>query len=494
MAFQDSPLQLIYVENDELKLNHDTVTILRNFTSQGHKLHIISIIGEARGGKSTLLNFLLNHFGVHVSIGQRFINDAGGHTITKGLWIWGRPILLSNGDYLLLIDTQGTGLNNDSINTQLAALACMLSSMVIFNIEGSLNGEHRTLLSIIRSFMHKAPGTPTQRAGLFPTLLIRSRDYRKIDFENDFPRSIHQLPLGNPMVKEALDIKLISDFEELVDPILAETTRNICHAFPNRHWFFTYPTTDEDDLILDHQFIVPRESSLFGQSMHDLINYIAELSHPKQFGGANISMDVLVPHFTNFLQIIREEKTRFHIPTVIETLHAQQVNQICQLCHEIYEAKWTSLTDQPNDDIELKAQHLLAKEQAIEFYITQTNERGLNQHQVNQGRHKLDIILNNLFLPYQEEFRVLMYRKIVELQNIAEVDHARKIELDNEMKDMKIKMDNITISITQFKGEITKAEQHLKEAETQRLKAEQEYKKALEEMRNSGGDSFCVIL
>lgn len=139
-------LQLIHVENSTLKLNIDVVDILKKFTSEGHKLHIISIIGEARGGKSTLLNFLLNHFGVDISSGHRFVTDAGGRTVTKGLWIWGQPLSLPSGDRVLLIDTQGTGLNDDSINMQLAALACMLSSLVILNIEGSLNEDHKTLL------------------------------------------------------------------------------------------------------------------------------------------------------------------------------------------------------------------------------------------------------------------------------------------------------------------------------------------------------------
>ena len=62
------------------------------------------------------------------------------YTCTQGITIWGKPILnrfhepKSEEQYLMLLDTQGTGVGNETVNIHLSALSYFLSSSVVFQL------------------------------------------------------------------------------------------------------------------------------------------------------------------------------------------------------------------------------------------------------------------------------------------------------------------------------------------------------------------------
>lgn len=323
------PLQLVYVDDidhldskegkeskeikedksgkQKLRINLEAVKVLKRFDLTGRKTEIISVVSEARSGKSTLLNFILASLGVPVnrSTGCCFEARVDEKTVTKGMWVWPVPLPLLNGNQLLLIDTQGTGLGDDSINTQIVSLAFTISSLVIINIDGTLNDEHKTLLTVVKNFISKVDSggaTTIERSNFFPTLLIRSKDYRSLDFQADFSSSITTpglLPGGltNPLVTSALDEKLnrdLSGLAEFADPVLVAAQRNICATFAHRHWVFTHPPTAADDLLLDSGVLPSRmpgtldlkgmkTASAFMESMWSLVDRILSLSKPKKF-------------------------------------------------------------------------------------------------------------------------------------------------------------------------------------------------------------------
>jgi GTPase Era involved in 16S rRNA processing len=99
----DSPIPLVTIENGKFQINDKAAEILSNITDT---IGVVSIVGLYRTGKSFLLNQLLgrsNGFGIAPSI----------KPCTKGLWIWGSPVKISNAhgkDFrLLFIDTEGIG-------------------------------------------------------------------------------------------------------------------------------------------------------------------------------------------------------------------------------------------------------------------------------------------------------------------------------------------------------------------------------------------------
>lgn len=64
---------------------------------------------------------------------------------TKGIWIWGEPIIISNRNHknltLLFLDTEGLGSfsANETYDAQIFALALILSSYFVYNSLGSID-------------------------------------------------------------------------------------------------------------------------------------------------------------------------------------------------------------------------------------------------------------------------------------------------------------------------------------------------------------------
>ena len=81
-----------------------------------------------------------------------------GNTInpcTKGLWVWGRPLIGQQADgtpiNVLVIDSEGIGALDEDTNhdTKIFSLALLLSSQFIYNSVGSIDENALESLSLI---------------------------------------------------------------------------------------------------------------------------------------------------------------------------------------------------------------------------------------------------------------------------------------------------------------------------------------------------------
>ena len=515
--FQNKPLQLIEVKEEKLVLNQTTIEILSHFPTP---LHIFSITCFARAGKSSTLNFLLSKLNVEITQERRFLSRAGDQSVTRGLWIWGSPLTLPNGEHLLLLDTQGTGLGpNEAINLQLSALSCMLSSLVILNIHGGINEEHKSILDVIRHFIMKSPGSLQERKMLFPTLLIRSRDYRNADLVRDFKQNdrdeILQLPPTDVKKIAVFDQKLNRDFQEIVDGELKQTTQLICDAFSERHWTYTSPPSEAEERVLNRgetSFFNSSSVSLspFVQSMRDLTNLILHLSKPKTFGGAQIEMKVLLTHFTQFLQCIQEEKKTFHIPNVVQILQQKQIDVICKQSQNLYEQQWNISEEEKKDEkkdekkMERKFQwnsiddldqfHEQCKSIGFQFYRRECKLRHLTPLLMEEGIDRLEILFTTSFLPHQNRFRDQMHQHLNELKLQAEQDRTRQSELGTEMKKIESNIGNINHQIQNVQVQVQQAEQKYHQLEMDKAKTVQQEQSSNQGGGKGGGGGWCLIL
>ncbi|XP_044158482.1 RING finger protein 112-like [Bufo gargarizans] len=132
-----------------------------------YPLCLICVIGEKRGGKSTLLNYILRALhrlekGQPVSLGEDdealkgFDWRSGTNSVTKGIWIWGRPFILERNREkmaVFVLDTEGSlDIESDRETCiKLSALSMLLSSYLIFNISGSLK---TTELDHLEMYLH----------------------------------------------------------------------------------------------------------------------------------------------------------------------------------------------------------------------------------------------------------------------------------------------------------------------------------------------------
>ncbi len=96
---------------------------------------IASVAGPQRSGKSFLSNRLLKRM-------TGFAIGPSTMPCTKGLWIWGEPIKISDDTVLIIMDTEGLNsvrinyiyLERDvNVDLKIFSLSILLSSVFIYN-------------------------------------------------------------------------------------------------------------------------------------------------------------------------------------------------------------------------------------------------------------------------------------------------------------------------------------------------------------------------
>jgi hypothetical protein len=118
-------------------------------------VRIVSIKGLSRAGKSSRMCWLLRMLGVQDG---RFEVEAGLTPTTSGIWMYGSPIILSDGSLLLLFDTEGLLRGRDSVTCALSAVASSLATCLIVNHKGGLdNSVHNTCSRLISLVDHTVP-------------------------------------------------------------------------------------------------------------------------------------------------------------------------------------------------------------------------------------------------------------------------------------------------------------------------------------------------
>ncbi|XP_070584030.1 RING finger protein 112-like isoform X1 [Erythrolamprus reginae] len=150
------PVQLVGLdENGVLYLDEEALSnCLEQEEVKDTPICLISIFGEQRQGKSFLLNFLLRRLknltitddswlGQEDELLAGFQWHPGTESITKGIWIWNQPFLVSdeNGKVaLFLIDTEGLmDIERSKDNgVKLSAFSMLLSSYQILNVSHKL--------------------------------------------------------------------------------------------------------------------------------------------------------------------------------------------------------------------------------------------------------------------------------------------------------------------------------------------------------------------
>ena len=128
--FKEEPIQLVSIKDGILETTVEAINILTRLKNS--KLIILSINGPVGSGKSTLANNLINKKESGFKIGEKM----------EGIWIWGKPIELSDDIKLLILDCQG--INNDNkdtannINYKLFMLSILLSTSLVYVTKGEL--------------------------------------------------------------------------------------------------------------------------------------------------------------------------------------------------------------------------------------------------------------------------------------------------------------------------------------------------------------------
>ena len=298
-------IPFVIFENGKFIIPEEAKKLLsqKSFTNIG----IISLVGKYRTGKSFLLNrVLLNKqensgFGV----GPTF------RPCTKGIWIWSKPIMISNSNCskpfpCFLIDTEGLGAYIEEINhdTKIFLIAIIISSLFIYNSFGALDEISITSLSLvlnlsetikIKSLTHK--DTEEELAEYFPALLWLLRDFSlKLEDIN-----------GNAITeKQYLEKALenISGNNEIIEE--KNRVRKLIRTyFPERDCFtMVRPVENEKDLQNLEYLSNEELREEFLKQAENFRNKIINIACPKTFRKKLLNGSMLVELVQNILDSI----------------------------------------------------------------------------------------------------------------------------------------------------------------------------------------------
>ena len=149
----------------------------------------VVIAGPWRSGKSFLANRLLSRM-------KGFAIGSTVNACTKGIWMWSKPIKLSNENtYALILDAEGLNSTKRSTNTdtKLFALSLLLCSLFVYNSLGHITETSIEDLSVVINLTHLIHVKKTDsESGLdfckyFPTFFWVLRDF-SLDLKKRTPR------------------------------------------------------------------------------------------------------------------------------------------------------------------------------------------------------------------------------------------------------------------------------------------------------------------
>lgn len=153
--------------NKFISFENDKLILINPLDNETKPIKIISFLGNARIGKSTLMNCYLSHK-LNQNIKLFNTSNKMDKHCTSGIDM----LLVETGECnLLLLDVQGLDLNNSKDDCKLMLFIYLISSLIIFNPKTILDNTVLSSLSSLTSIM-----TYIQNKSNKPVLLFRPRD------------------------------------------------------------------------------------------------------------------------------------------------------------------------------------------------------------------------------------------------------------------------------------------------------------------------------
>ena len=153
--------------NKFISFDNDKLILINQLNELTKPIKIISFLGNARIGKSTLMNCYLSHK-LNQNIKLFNTSNKMDKHCTSGIDM----LIVETKEYnLLLLDVQGLDLNNSKDDCKLMLFIYLISNLIIFNPKTILDNTVLSSLSSLTSIM-----TYIQNKSNKPVLLFRPRD------------------------------------------------------------------------------------------------------------------------------------------------------------------------------------------------------------------------------------------------------------------------------------------------------------------------------
>ena len=136
--FEEKAIPLI---TEGFDLETDGIEFLQKLSDKN--IAVISIIGPVSSGKS----FLATQMSDKINNGFEISSSENKDCCTKGIWVWGKPIIKDNY-YIIILDAQGLRTDTEEnleYSQKIFALCTLISSIVIYNYKNDENKEGNKL-------------------------------------------------------------------------------------------------------------------------------------------------------------------------------------------------------------------------------------------------------------------------------------------------------------------------------------------------------------
>lgn len=311
-----SAIPLVAIHDGKYIPNEEALAWLETL---GAPLCVVACAGKYRTGKSTLLNRGI------LELPPGKAGFGVGNTTqacTKGLWIYTKVIDCEKGK-AIVVDTEGFGAIrvDQTHDTRIFALALLISSMFIYNAEGSIDEQSIETLRVVCNICHciraKASTTtsstrrssddedipaenPESLADLMPSLLMVLRNFTLQIATEKAMAGASETDAANQYFEEAL----ASGGSSFSSEQIRKTLRTI---FKDRGCA-TLPPPSGDEHILQQMDKAPLEKLRpgFVKKMKDFRRRIYFDAKPKQVLGKNINGFLLAAYVRSLAAALNE--------------------------------------------------------------------------------------------------------------------------------------------------------------------------------------------
>ncbi|OMJ79820.1 hypothetical protein SteCoe_20069 [Stentor coeruleus] len=409
--FTDNALPLLSYNQNTKKYELAIEALAMLKTLKG-KISVITVAGLYRTGKSYLLNQVLlgrkNGFGVGPSI----------NPCTKGMWIWGRPLLgrTSSGEpcSILLIDTEGIGaLDEDSTHdSRVFSLAVLFSSCFIYNSVGSIDESALQSMSLVLNLAKHITAksensTSEDLSQYFPSFLWVVRDFslQLVDENGKILTSKEYLE------KALLPQKGNSEVCEEKNRI-----RTMIKTFFKSRECFTLvrPTTDEMELQhLDQKDIETLRPEFIAQT-RELRSLVMTGIKLKEINGKALDGGMFSDLIRSYVDAINSGAAPC-IESTWSYLCKNQLAKLLQECEDQYEHDISESIGNnfPVPSSVLKEYHKQAKNLAVTNFKSKAIGDGIDEI-LTKLKEKMKEKYETIFLNNQDECKVLCTRFLID--------------------------------------------------------------------------------
>ena len=330
--FEEKPIQLV---TDTFDLQSEGIDFLKKLSDK--RVAIITVTGQVYSGKSFLSSQLIGRNNQAFPIGG-FDNRV--QTLTKGIWVWGKPII-KNDTYILILDCEGFFIDSDmkrkDYDEKMFIICNLISSTLIFNVKKKDTDSQDN----ISDEMIKESNE------LFNKLID---NINKVKLDNENIQEENNNLTNNDIPKifwinRDYDIKDMSKYNEKYELNDNETYQKLYKKNIER-LCLPFPTAEEADMLINIYLSEPDNpfTSEFNDSMNQVKKLIIDNVKPKSINGIQLNGQLFYGVLQEFTTNISSGETCYFISSLKSAIYSS-LNDITENIVNKFRTKFTDEID-----------------------------------------------------------------------------------------------------------------------------------------------------